>query len=1225
MKRFSYRLFFVWLAVTSSLHNLDAQTLNIDHRVYLLGNTADLAHDSKFYEQFSQLLPVSEPFTVLLNGDLVDTHGLPAPEDLSKSRKLLEVVSHFDMGRVVIIPGDRDWSNSGRGGLKSVKALEKAVDTMDINNVTWVISKGCPGPESMDLSENLVLVAVNTQWWNHPYDKPLPADADCKIVTKTDFENELREELEDANGKNLLVAGHFPLISVGEYGGKTSPKAHWTPPLFGSFRAAYRQNIGTPLDITNQRFDPIRHDIENLIADKSSTIYASGHDYNLQVLEEYGSFFVNSGAAATARFTGKDKTKVRFARPSVGLIELIYYADGRVDYTAHQRTEDDGFSILKQETLLNSPCERIEGSAVMNTAYVPCQKEPIEAVNGKPTHRTTKVTGGLYPAKGMKRFLFGTHYRSTWNETIEVPYLDLNLEKNGLTVYEKGGGRQTTSLKMKGGDGREYAFRSVDKDPTMVLGRDFRGTIVSETFRDVTSMQHPYGAMITSAMLDETDILHARPELFVLPDDPVLGPFRKKYAGLLGMLEEKPINVKKVKFPFAEAEEVLQSYKMFRKLYKDNDNMINAQEYTRARMFDILVGDWGRHEDNWKWAGYGNDEDGMTYRPIPRDRDHVFSRWDGALIWLADRKWAKPSGENFGLEIHDIKSLTWQSRHFDRFLLSELSKEQWMDAAGYIQSKITDKVIEESVKKMPKETYALSGQEIEEKLKQRVRDLKKYANEYYLMLAREVDVVGSNKREHFKVVRETNGNTVVTVRNLKKDGTKGRKLYKRVFNPKETQEIRLFGLAGADVFNVSGEARRSIKIRIIGGPDVDRITDESSVKAVGRQTLIYEKDPDSTIDPGREGKQVNHWDNTLYNYDRTRFAYHRYRPVFSIGSNSTNGFGGTLGVRFTRQRFGKADYSTIHTLKGRFTTENILILSYTGRFRHVLGKWDVEVEGLAADNNDFNKFFGVGNGTANDDDLDDAGFYQARYETYSGAVGLARDFWKKSSFRFGVRLEENQSVIDQGTIFELIDTLDLNLFGLRDLGLTEAIAELDLDFRDRADLPEQGMRLYLKHQSGIITSEDNEGYGVTQGFIEKFATWRMKNPWTLGVRLGGSTSYGEDVIPFYKMAYLGQQNHLRGYELNRFTGRSSLFINSELRVQLTEFQTPIIPIKFGLKGFYDTGRVYSDFDTSDEFHAGYGFGVYFVPVKESFSINISVGFSEEESGLILVGIGGAIN
>ncbi len=65
---------------------------------------------------------------------------------------------------------------------------------------------------------------------------------------------------------------------------------------------------------------------------------------------------------------------------------------------------------------------------------------------------------------------------------------------------------------------------------------------------------------------------------------------------------------------------------------------------------------------------------GTIYKPIPRDRDHVFSLWDGFFPWIADREWLKPSGEHFGYKVKDIRSLTWSARHLDRVVLNEINK-----------------------------------------------------------------------------------------------------------------------------------------------------------------------------------------------------------------------------------------------------------------------------------------------------------------------------------------------------------------------------------------------------------------------------------------------------------------------------------------------------------------------------------------------------------------------
>jgi outer membrane protein assembly factor BamA len=184
----------------------------------------------------------------------------------------------------------------------------------------------------------------------------------------------------------------------------------------------------------------------------------------------------------------------------------------------------------------------------------------------------------------------------------------------------------------------------------------------------------------------------------------------------------------------------------------------------------------------------------------------------------------------------------------------------------------------------------------------------------------------------------------------------------------------------------------------------------------------------------------------------------------------------------------------------RATTENVNIVDYSARFHHVLGRWDFILEGLIAKHNDFKDFFGVGNGTIIDDSLDNIGFYESRYNTYGIRGGVAHEFWNKSSVSLLLNYENNKTVIAPGTI---LDNPNLeNSPGLGALNLTEIITELDLDFRDRADLPQRGIRLYLKNQIGINSNSSDNTYGLSFAMLEKYFSTRSKKPTTLALGLG---------------------------------------------------------------------------------------------------------------------------
>jgi len=1218
----TYLLFFI----TSCAFNVWVHSQEIDHRVYLLGNTTDIGLESKFYDSFSNLMTPNDPFTVIINGDLIDSKitGGPTVQDSLKIDKLLRSIAKFDNGKAIIVPGDRDWADSGANGANSAEKLEKLIKGMKFKNVQWALRKGCPGPNLIPVNDHLILVSINTQWFNHPYDKPGSTSAECRISTERDFLIALENLVEDSEDRNILVTGHFPLKSLGEYGGNFPIEKYLSPPILGSFKVGFRQNIGTSKDISNERFKAIGESIENVIKRKGSVIYAAGHEKNLQVLRLGENFVVNSGSPTNAKYVARNKKSTGYAESIPGLVELVYYRNGQVDYQIHKFTNNAKFKLEKQEALFSSPCGAAIAGVHFNTVFNPCKTRVSDSQHVGPWAADTIAIAGDYSAGILTKLFLGKHYRTSWNAPVKVPYLDLKNRYNGLSIYEKGGGHQTTSLKIKGGDGKEYVFRSVDKDPGQLLPFALQGTVISRVLHDITSMQQPYGAMAIGTMLDATDILHVSPKLYMLPPSDDLGPFKNRYSNLLGMLEEKPVNVKNVKVPFAGADEILQSRKMFRELNRDHDNMVNAKEYAKARMFDILVGDWGKHEDNWKWAGYKK-EHGMLYRPIPRDRDYVFSRWDGFITYFADRKWGLELGENFGYEINDIRSLTFSSQAADRRLLNGLTREDWQEAARYIQDHITDEIIESGIKSMPAEVYELSGREIENKLKQRVKDLDHYADRYYeqLMIGG-VEVVGSNKREYFEITRKKDGSVHVAMFNtLKGENKKGERLYyDRTFYSHETKEIRLYGLAGKDVFNLTGNTERSIKIRIVGGPGSDVIRDASNVRFGGKSTLVYEKENNTLRELGGEAKEVDHWDSSLYYYDRHRFGFDSYFPIVSIKHNSSQGYGITAGVNFTQKNPLKQTYSSIHKIKGNLTTENINIFTYEGRFHHVLKKWDVLIGGLYADHNGFTDFFGIGNGVPIIEDLSANGFYVTQNDTYGLHAGIAKGFWNKSELSFAVGYEKNKTISGEGTILAPDNpTPPPGVFGFDDATLFDFTTTLDIDFRDRISLPEKGARFFLKHQSGLVLDNKNSGYGLSEGFFEQYATMKWRVPTTLWLRLGGSTTYGEETIPFYKLRYLGQNSGLRGFVNNRFTGKSTLYLNSELRLLLARFHTAIVPIKFGIRGFYDTGRVYSDFDVNSDWHQGYGFGIYLVPLTEDFTFSITAGFSEEESGLILFNIG----
>ena len=1203
---------------------------HIDQVVYLIGNTATRkVNENHLASLQEQLLTEENSFTILHLGDIA-TPG--KTEDWDNELDLFFNLAEDQLhGQIIFTPGDKDWDNSGRNGLKVLRRLEQQVEAREKGSNIFLPSEGCPGPEVFDLSPNLRLIFINTHWWLHPYDIPEAPDADCNNLTKEEFAESLEEVIEESEGRNILIVGHHPVISSGAYGGHMTLKEHlfpfadaesgsWIPaPVLGSFHAAYRQNVGNVRDMANENYQDFIDHMSDILSRHPGLVYASAHDYSLQLLEYEEGYQVVSGSINEKRATGKEQGKI-FATSKFGFTRLEYFHSGkfRIGFLESGLKEP---AYLYSKVLFRSACdEAADFSIPMNRYYIPCMEEE-EGVSVKekvpfPGEPVT-VSGGSYPAKGMKKVLLGSLHRETWQTPLAIPYLNLDTTKSGLTPFALGGGRQTTTIKFRSGDGKEYAFRSVDKNLVSALPRVFRKTFVAVMIKEVTATEYPYGAIIASSLLDETDILHARPTLYVLPDHPGLGAFRESYAGLFGMLEDRPMDPDGEIEGFMGADDVTRSVGLFRKLYKDNDNIVDAEALGKARVFDMLIGDWGRHEDNWKWAGYDKGENRIYY-PIPRDRDHAFCRWNGLIPYIANREWAMPMVESFDADFHGIKSLTWPARHVDRFLLTELDHNDWKSISSYVEQAMTDEVIDKAIQTLPPEILPVSGLEIGEMLKSRRAQLPEAVDEYYSLLAKQVDVVGSNKHELVEVERLETGNVRVDMFKRNRDGKVyvDDPLYRREFDRNETKEICIYGLDGQDVFNVSGSSGKSIKVRIIGGPGEDEISDESTVKGANRHTLVY--DTRSTkLNLGSEAKDNTSDEPGINRYDRKSFTYNTYFPKPLIYYSSDDGFVGSFGLNFTTHGFRKEEYKGSHDFYVRAGTVGNVQFGMHNHWKSLMGHWDL---GFKADYGiyyPYYNYFGLGNNTIKDPDLFDNDYYRVYVKGLLASLYTENEIFKKGSFRLGLLFENLDASALTDTIFDMEGD---RIPGSEMVTLGGINIRFYMDFRDREIFATRGLQFLAENTSYTTLDGASGNFGLAESYLKYFGTVKLGIPVTLVLKVGGSKNYGQK-IPFYKHTFLGQFSNLRGYKRNRFTGDASVYLNSELRLHLGRVRSLILPFETGLIGFYDLGKVWLEGSSEGGWHAGYGGGFYISPITRDYLFTFMFESSVEETLLIRFGFG----
>ena len=457
--------------------------------------------------------------------------------------------------------------------------------------------------------------------------------------------------------------------------------------------------------------------------------------------------------------------------------------------------------------------------------------------------------------------LLGPHHRAVWAAPVRVPVLALPTAvpaAGPLTPTKLGGGFQSTSLSLSAPGDRPYVLRSLDKDPARILPKFYQKTVAATFMRDATSAGNPYGALVVVPLAQALGVPHANPRLFYVPlTETGLGSAEanERLRGKLVLLEEKYSSPRAHSPLLPTARTYLSNEDMRARLYADPRARPDGPALLRARLLDVLIGDWDRHAGQWQWAELPDPARAgrQLLVPVPKDRDQAFFRLsDGAVPWLLTRKFAVRHLVTFKPRIHDVRALTGQGRFVDQRGLSELTGRDFEQAACLVQQRLPDSTLARAVRRLPPAVYAIEGPRLLRALQARRQQLPQVARRYYLLRARRPVVAGTEQPDHF-VVRRTPDSTTVSIycRSLGADSL----YYRRTFFRRETRCLTLEGLGGNDVFEVAGRGWRLV---LHGGAGQD------AVRPTPTPRLIFEQEANGELDrPAPRTKK-----ETFTNYNR---------------------------------------------------------------------------------------------------------------------------------------------------------------------------------------------------------------------------------------------------------------------------------------------------------------------------------------------------------------------
>jgi len=1142
---------------------------------------------------------------VMFLGDNIYNTGMPDLEDADRKEKERRIIEQMNIvkefkGRKVFLPGNHDWNESKPGGLAAIYRQEEFVENYLDSNDVFLPSNGCPGPVELQLNNDLVIIVLDSEWWLYKYEKPIAPDNGCTAGSRLEILEQVKDIIIRNRGKNIVIAQHHPLFSNGKHGGYYSLKDYIFPltlvreqlyiplPIIGSIYPFMRQYGISRQDLSNKDYQQLKRGLLAILEEEKNIVITTGHEHALQFNKYNDLSHIISGAGAKSNGLTKGNEAL-FAHGTKGFSKICYYDNGQ-SWVEFWEPEGDGST---GKLMYRTPLYAIppKGAAEIREEKQINYKDSVKVI----------AAGNQYDAGQFKRNLFGEHYRDTWATPVKVNYLDLSTFAGGLTPLKMGGGKQTTSLQLTGKDGNIYQFRTISKDPSALLPQGFIRTFADDFFQDQISSAHPYGALIIPDMAKAIGIYYVTPQLVFMPYSRLLGPYIQQVGGQLGTIEARPDEDVSDFKSFGNAINAISTLKLYEKLQKDNDNEVDQVMYLKARLFDILISDWDRHEDQWRWAEFKK-EKGSIYRPIPRDRDQAFTKYDGILPSLITL--IVPDLQTFGYDIKDVTKLSIAARNLDRNLLNKLTYKQWIEIATEVQAKLTDKVIEDAARKMPPEVFNISGKEIIEKLISRRGQIMQAAEEYYKVLASEVTVTGTDKHE-FILIENNEDQTKLSVYKINSDRKVENKIYERIFLNKETKELNIFAQGGRDSILVKGSAAK-IKIRIVGGEDEDYFADNTANHQ--KNIIVFDtKENEGSIIPGNSTKLVLSKNETINEYNRNEFKYDKRSPIPSFDYNADDGL--FIGAGYTLKHYGfrKDPYSYTHRITANYAPRTgAHSINYLGYIYSILGKNKDIVINAAFNGPKYTfNYYGQGNSTPNiGDDID---YYRVRTKNLSLAAFYQQRFTQAFKIGIGPGYElywVKKPVNNFLTSPDFLEKPDLD----NPSRFATIRSYATINFVDNELFPTSGVRWNNQINYFHEINKAHDKFLQLKTDISLYGTPNFNFPVTAALRLGAATNIGD--YKFFQSSFLGNTTNLRGFRNNRFAGKSYLYQNSELRFKVSNLRNYILTGNLGLFGFFDAGRVYSDNIETNAWHTAYGPGAW-INFYNRFLLSAGYGISKE--------------
>jgi hypothetical protein len=790
-------------------------------------------------------------------------------------------------------------------------------------------------------------------------------------------------------------------------------------------------------------------------------------------------------------------------------------------------------------------------------------------------------------------FLWGKHYKDIYTQKIYAPVLSLDSSYGGLQAVGLERLGLTNAILLKDRKGKEYWLSPLEKDAADFLQTvAFKNqseyaqtdrTLAEDFIRDYFTVLHPYTPLAISNLANALQLSHLKPQLFYVPKQKGLGRYQESMGDGLFFLSAKPGPSQHQQSHFAQGTAIVDTDDVLHNIRIDKTYSIDQEAYVKARLFDMLIGDWDRGAASWRWSVHT--DNGLTvYKPIAIQRDQAFAKYDGTLLSLLKIIPGMGQMHSYRKNIGSVKAFNNVAYPLDLALLPDITEQNWHKAAINIQEQLTIANISEAFSQLPSSIPDETIAKLQLDFTNRLKKLPQTAKQYYKLLQRTVLVVGTYQDDAFIVNRLAHGKVNISVYAGKKEP--GNLIFDKNFSRKKTKEIWLFGLEGADEFTVEGNRNNPIKIRLIGGQGLDKYRLEN-----GKKVLVYdyENNKSAVVTDGLAKINLSDdYETNHYNYKKPQFDVFNAAPLF--GYNPDDGLRLGLGLDYLVKGFKGLPFSQHHHLKGHyyFATEGYE-LEYSAIIKKWWRKWDLVIDANATTSNFAMNYFGYGNQSQNPERDEGFDYNRVKISRFKVHPGLVWHTKQGSSFTLKSTLDSYR-VAETPERFITQTEIDPRIFDTQSfMGLG---VRYDYKNYDNAFLPTLGMGFYGAMSWNANLRDFNRRLPIVESGIHLVYKITPDGAWVFETSAKGK-SLMSNTFEFYQAATLGGDADLRGFRDQRFSGKQAFYHRSDIRYYLGQIKNPFAPVNYGLMLGFDYGRVWMPHEMSGNWHESTGIGLWF--------------------------------